>query len=81
MMDQLTGDVKARQRARWAAVDWRLAKPLTPKDVTVLNGRIIPCIMSQHSKLAFVQWTVKIDSQQVFAAYADQAKTQLLAGV
>ncbi|MEW5296754.1 MAG: hypothetical protein WDW36_000012 [Sanguina aurantia] len=79
-MDQLTGDVRARQRARWAAVDWKLAKELTAKDVTVVNGRIIPCIMSQHSKLCFVQFTVKIESQQVFAAYADQAKTKLLAG-
>ncbi|KAL0029034.1 hypothetical protein WJX77_000889 [Trebouxia sp. C0004] len=70
-------EIKARQDGGWKSVRWSMVKRPNLGQLDILHGRI----MAQNpkdDKTAWVQLTVKIPSEQSFAAYS--AKKSLVAG-
>lgn len=70
-------EIKARQDGGWKSVRWSMVKRPSLGQLDILHGRI----MAQNpkdDKTAWVQLTVKIPSEQSFAAYS--AKKSLVAG-
>lgn len=58
-------------------VEWRLGREMNPDDVTLVHATVVDN-PAKVGKLRFVQWTVRITSQQYVAAYNKKGK--LVAG-
>lgn len=69
--------IKAREEGGWARIDWAVTKPIEVRDLEVVQGRLI-AIDPKNDNTGFAQLTVKMPSQQRFAAY--DAKGRLVAG-
>ena len=68
MYSLLKKEVQQRERGGWHRVDWGMKQPPEPKDIAVVQGRLIQADESDQS-LAFAQLTCRIQSRQTCAVY------------
>lgn len=61
-------EMKGRERAKWAKVTWELSEPLALSNVEVPQSRLL-ALDPNNTKTHFAQITVRLQSQQRFAAY------------
>ena len=64
---EIKKEVKARERGGWDGIDWNLIG-FDENTPTVLQGRMVAPNASDRS-VAFVQFTVRFNSRQTYAAY------------
>lgn len=77
MYSLLKKEVQHREQGGWHRVEWGMKRLPEPKDVSIVQGRLIQADESDQS-MAFAQLTCRIQSQQTFAAYGKGGK--LVAG-
>jgi len=77
MYSLLKKEVQHREQGGWHRMEWGMKRLPEPKDVSIVQGRLIQADESDQS-MAFAQLTCRIQSQQTFAAYGKGGK--LVAG-
>ncbi len=73
MYSLLKKEVQQREQGGWHRVDWGMKQLPEPKDISVVQGRLIQADESDQS-LAFAQLTCRIQSRQTCAVYGKGGK-------